>query len=131
MKVVVGVISPAAIWVMPRGFVDQLRGDFPNNSGETYNAACLVAYAVGAVANDAQLSAAEQARLADTYASQAVKLLDMAVHELGIERYVARSDKEWSLTDCISFVVMEREGIREALTGDRHFEQAGFVALMK
>jgi predicted nucleic acid-binding protein len=45
--------------------------------------------------------------------------------------YRARPDKEWSLTDCISFVVMTREGITEALTGDHHFEQAGFVALLK
>jgi predicted nucleic acid-binding protein len=37
----------------------------------------------------------------------------------------------WTLTDCISFVVMKEEGIAEALTGDRHFEQAGFVALLK
>jgi predicted nucleic acid-binding protein len=35
------------------------------------------------------------------------------------------------LTDCISFVVMEDEGISEALTGDKHFEQAGFKALLK
>jgi predicted nucleic acid-binding protein len=57
--------------------------------------------------------------------------LDMALDEEGIRLYAARSDKEWSLTDCISFVVMEREGIREALTGDHHFEQAGFVAMLK
>src|SRR5512141_1205118 len=31
MNVVVGVISPAAIWVMPRRFVDQLRRDFPQH----------------------------------------------------------------------------------------------------
>jgi uncharacterized protein len=49
----------------------------------------------------------------------------------GIDFYVRRPDKEWSLTDCISFVVMTREGITEALTGDHHFEQAGFVALLK
>jgi uncharacterized protein len=46
----------------------------------------------------------------------------------GIDFCNQRPDKEWSLTDCISFVVMQREGITEALTGDRHFEQAGFVA---
>ena len=49
----------------------------------------------------------------------------------GYDFYCERPDKDWSLTDCISFVVMQREGITEALTGDRHFEQAGFVALLK
>lgn len=49
----------------------------------------------------------------------------------GLNLYQQRPDKEWSLTDCISFVVMQREGVTEALTGDKHFEQAGFVALLK
>ncbi len=49
----------------------------------------------------------------------------------GVKLYGTRPDKDWSLTDCISFVVMQREGITEALTGDHHFEQAGFVALLK
>jgi predicted nucleic acid-binding protein len=43
----------------------------------------------------------------------------------------SRPDKDWSLTDCTSFVVMENENIKEALTADRHFEQAGFTALLK
>ena len=47
----------------------------------------------------------------------------------GLDRYAARSDKGWTLTDCISFIVMEDEGITEALTGDRHFAQAGFDPL--
>jgi hypothetical protein len=37
----------------------------------------------------------------------------------GFDLYRQRPDKEWSLTDCISFVVMQREGISEALTGPR------------
>ena len=45
--------------------------------------------------------------------------------------YESRADTDWSLTDCISFVVMEREKIIEAVTSDHHFEQAGFIALLK
>lgn len=51
--------------------------------------------------------------------------------EKGCRRFSARLDKHWSLTDCISFVVMEERGVVEALTGDRHFEQAGFRVLLK
>jgi uncharacterized protein len=49
----------------------------------------------------------------------------------GFELYRNRLDKAWSLTDCVSFVVMQRHHITEALTGDHHFEQAGFMALLK
>src|SRR5438105_3347523 len=49
----------------------------------------------------------------------------------GLKLYDERPDKEWSLTDCISFVVMKDEGISDALTGDQHFEQAGFIPLLK
>jgi hypothetical protein len=48
-----------------------------------------------------------------------------------IELYRRRPAKSWSLTDCTSFVVMQRESITDALTADHHFEQAGFVALLK
>jgi uncharacterized protein len=51
--------------------------------------------------------------------------------ERGVALFRQRSDKDWSLTDCISFVAMKDERISEALTGDRHFEQAGFRALLK
>jgi uncharacterized protein len=48
----------------------------------------------------------------------------------GMQLYRARPDKEWPLTDCISFVVMQDQGLSEALTADHHFVQAGFKALL-
>ncbi|MCH7871705.1 MAG: type II toxin-antitoxin system VapC family toxin [Planctomycetes bacterium] len=49
----------------------------------------------------------------------------------GIVLFRDRPDKHWSLTDCISFVVMRERGLTDALTGDHHFEQGGFRALLK
>ena len=48
----------------------------------------------------------------------------------GFEFFSKRPDKEWSLTDCISFVVMEQNNLEEALTADHHFRQAGFRILL-
>lgn len=45
--------------------------------------------------------------------------------------YVQGRDKEWSLTDCSSFLIMEERGIHAALTHDPHFAQAGFEALLR
>jgi predicted nucleic acid-binding protein len=39
--------------------------------------------------------------------------------------FAQHQDKRYSFTDCLSFVVMKREGITEALTFDAHFTQAG------
>ena len=49
----------------------------------------------------------------------------------GLELYKNRLDKNWSLTDCVSFKIMEQMGIYEALAYDKHFEQAGFSALLR
>ena len=49
----------------------------------------------------------------------------------GLNLYKKRSDKEYSLQDCISMVVMRKESITEILTSDHHFEQEGFTILMK
>lgn len=51
--------------------------------------------------------------------------------EKGLALFATHADKLWSLTDCISFVVMQQHGVAEALTYDRHFEQAGFQALLR
>jgi predicted nucleic acid-binding protein len=67
-------------------------------------------------------------------------LSDPAVHIIpqshesflsGFELYAARPDKGYSLTDCISMQTMRREGLTQALTNDRHFEQEGFRALFR
>lgn len=43
----------------------------------------------------------------------------------------SRSDKAWSLVDCSSFIVMQQLNLKEALTTDQHFEQAGCIRLLK
>ncbi|MDX2231094.1 MAG: PIN domain-containing protein [Leptolyngbyaceae cyanobacterium bins.349] len=48
----------------------------------------------------------------------------------GFALYQTYQDKEWSLVDCISFVVMRQQGIQQALTFDHHFDQAGFQRLV-
>jgi predicted nucleic acid-binding protein len=48
----------------------------------------------------------------------------------GLAFYEARPDKEYSHADCISMLVMRKEGITEALTDDDHFTQEGFTALL-
>ena len=62
-----------------------------------------------------------------------VKIVPAGTHlfQRGVELFEQRPDKNWSLTDCLSFVSMRDEGITEALTADKHFEQAGFTALLK
>ena len=52
------------------------------------------------------------------------ELLDKA-----LDLYNQHADKAWTLTDCASFLVMRERKITEALTQDRHFEQAGFKIL--
>ena len=54
-----------------------------------------------------------------------------ALYAAGLSLYRRRRDKEWQLTDCTSFVTMKEHGLREALTGDQHFEQAGYVTLLR
>ena len=56
--------------------------------------------------------------------------LSSFLFEEGLRLYEKRVDKSWSLTDCISFVVMQRENVTDALTADQHFAQAGYRPLL-
>lgn len=78
------------------------------------------------------------------YRSSAIELLDSVEEDPNIEiipmseelyfkakeLYCQRLDKEWGITDCISFIIMKDYGLTEALTADEHFKQAGFRALL-
>jgi len=57
--------------------------------------------------------------------------IDLAMDEAAWQLLKNRQDKEWSLVDCASFVAMNQRGITEALTTDLHFDQAGFIRLLK
>jgi len=78
------------------------------------------------------------------YRNAAIELLDSLEEDPNVEivplseelyngamkLYRQRADKEWGMTDCISFVVMQDYELTEALTTDVHFKQAGFRALL-
>ncbi len=52
--------------------------------------------------------------------------VDRALFHSALDLYAHRPDKEYSLTDCISMVLMRERGIRHVLTNDHHFRQEGF-----
>ena len=64
--------------------------------------------------------------------SERVEILeiDHDLYEAGWRLFAERPDKVWGIVDCISFELMKRMNINEALTADRHFEQAGFTKLL-
>lgn len=60
-----------------------------------------------------------------------VVALSEPLYNRALTLYQTRQDKEWGLTDCISFVVMQDRRLQAALTADEHFQQAGFRALLR
>ena len=70
----------------------------------------------------------------DSLLNEPLMKIDPATAEsfrAGWELYSNRADKSWSLTDCISMNTMCVRGLRQALSSDHHFEQAGFEILLK
>jgi uncharacterized protein len=57
--------------------------------------------------------------------------LDRTLMDSAIVLFATRTDKEWSLADCVSFEIMRLHDLNEALSADGHFEQAGFAALLR
>ena len=52
------------------------------------------------------------------------------LYQRALTMYRERADKEWGLIDCMSFEVMNDQDLADALTADKHFQQAGFTALL-
>jgi predicted nucleic acid-binding protein len=71
--------------------------------------------------------------VADLHNNAAVQVsyVSEALHRAALAHLKQRMDKDWSLCDAVSFLLMAQYGIRDALTTDHHFEQAGFVRLLK
>jgi predicted nucleic acid-binding protein len=59
-----------------------------------------------------------------------IVLASTVLFDAALDLYRQRPDKDWGLTDCASFVVMQQRGLSDALTPDDHFRQAGFRALL-
>jgi uncharacterized protein len=60
-----------------------------------------------------------------------LKWTDSELFKDAADLFVDHDDKEWSFTDCVSFVVMRNAGLSDCFTSDHHFRQAGFNALLK
>jgi len=71
--------------------------------------------------------------IADFVTSEDVEIVRLTpeLFEQAFALYKAHEDKEWGLTDCVSFVAMRQAGILDALTFDQHFTQAGFHPLLR
>jgi predicted nucleic acid-binding protein len=63
--------------------------------------------------------------------SVTIRPISNTLYDRGLSPYQERPDQDWSLTDCISFIVMQDEGLTDALTHDKHFEQNGARALLR
>ncbi|MFZ2656182.1 MAG: PIN domain-containing protein [Victivallales bacterium] len=44
--------------------------------------------------------------------------------------FIKHGDKDYSFTDCVSFVTMRELNLQTALTRDQHFRQAGFIPIL-
>jgi uncharacterized protein len=132
------VLVDTAAWLALVNTRDELHSRAKQTMAELRDSNCTL------VTTEFVLLEVANALSAASWRSKAIKLInglrlqpklqiiqaDTAILAHGWRLYSERLDKEWSLTDCISMVVMEKDQIEKAFTSDRHFEQAGFVKLL-
>lgn len=82
----------------------------------------------GALLRDLAVSSIEAIRL-----NPQIRIIPQTTEQFrsALDRYTRATDKSWSLTDCASFQIMDRERMTTAITYDQHFVQAGYEALLR
>ena len=89
----------------------------------------LMEFLTSFAADGARARAAAVATVRDCMLRYEVFPSDRDLFLRALSRYETRGDKQYSLVDCMSMVLMEERGIRYVLTNDHHFTQAGFIVV--
>jgi predicted nucleic acid-binding protein len=134
----IGVFADTVYWIALVNRSDQLHAKVAAMGAELQSlrvitSEMVLAEFLNGTSNDAYLRLAA-ARLVDRVrAMGTVTVVPQTAEQFAgaLGLYKKADDKEWSLTDCASFLIMEQRGIRAALTHDHHFAQAGFEALLR
>lgn len=112
----------------------QLVRDAVNRGDVLVTSNFVLAELTGLLTSPLRRSKLEQIELlTDLRSDSAVEVVPVgtATEDEAWKLWEQRIDKEFTLVDCTSFIIMRERGIQEALTADRHFEQEGFVRLLK
>ena len=91
-----------------------------------------VVFEVGAAFSRVAMRAAGAAIMSTLLNDSNIEVVPIstAYRAKAVELFTQHLDKDWSLCDCLSFVLMRERGLNEALAADHHFAQAGFAALL-
>lgn len=108
-----------------RSLLSQVR-----NASEVFITEAVLVEIGNAMASAKKKEAADFIRNCYNTSPFRVVTVDTELMHKSIELYQSRKDKDWGLTDCISFVVMKESNLYLAMTTDKHFQQAGFRPIM-
>ncbi len=132
------VFADASYWIALHNPNDSLHDKAAATSRSLRNTGITSDWVLTELLNDFSKRGPRQRSLASTSVEMLLIGQEVTVERQSPESFAAalkfyreRPDKSWSMTDCSSFLILERYGIDSALTYDRRFEQAGFKALLR
>ena len=109
----------------------ELRARVSHERRQMVTTSAILVETVDGFAERERRHAAEFRSLIEASRRIEVVHVDEALLRRGWDLFEARDDKQWSLTDCISFQAMRERDLNQALAHDHHFVQAGFSALLR